>query len=422
MTAMETMVDPTDPDEHRRYIHMTMNAMCPPRSYPRVLGYENASKGADLAAARKAPFRQDLMSAPFELANRVPNLPPAANKYVSVYGFPDGHPKDGHPPMVDCLWFDFDVDKEGDWAETIEPLLDAMSQVAADLLADHVDRPWRVVLSGYRGIHVYLDFRAISLDVPVPAYKEGLAVAHETVLEQLNDRTVFDLTAFFDKDAHDLARLTRIPNTLHPEASDRFGEARFAVPVDLDELVALTPDGYAELTRRPRLVESWTREQSTFARTHVMAAIERADRNMDPNVTEVQSVESDSHVSVSGARTWYESEWQTADFGRVLDPENRWRFEKWPCLLAWPDRDDQFDLRGDSHNMEMWVMSRLIQYKVPYHRIVEYIEDLNHPKYSYEETTDMLDSLISLGYGINCPAPGHYWIEGGPFVCEACRY
>lgn len=415
------MTDPMDHDEHRRFIHLTLNAMCPPISYPRYIGYENAPFDATYQEAMKSQFILDPMVEPRELATRVQSIPPASNKYVTVFGCPEGHPSDGHIPMVDCLWFDFDVDKGADdWAAEIEPLLDALSQVASSLVSDKREEYWRVVLSGHRGVHLYLDFESIELDVPKAAYERGLKKVHESVVDSLDELTVFPLRDYFDKDGSNLSALVRVPNTLHPGATERFEEPRFAVPVDMDELIALTPERYAELVSAPRLVDSWTRTPSPFARTNVLAAIQEADRNMDENLDTVYS--RDNPIGVSNAKEWYEENWQTKDFGRVLDDENRWRFDKWPCLLAWPDRDDQFDYRRESHNMEFWVMARLIQYRVPYERIVEYIKDMEHPRYSRWKTTKMLDNLINNRVGIDRPAPAHSHIEGTRYVCDECNY
>jgi len=176
-----------------------------------------------------------------------PDNPP----YVSVYGFPNGHPKDGHVPAIDTLFIDFDIPASGSyrsnnpnidaWKRDMSALLTRVRAVCKMLLREGRAKNFRAALSGHKGVHLYLDFPAIeTADDTLGQAKVGLGQYSQRLLEYLQHETRMDLEDWIDVDSRDMARLCRLPNTIHSGAASAFNEDRYCVPVSISELSQIT--------------------------------------------------------------------------------------------------------------------------------------------------------------------------------------
>ena len=162
--------------------------------------------------------------------------------YYSVYSFPRGHSQDGKIPKVDCIFIDLDVEgddydpKNGDtdfdaWRRDMSALLARARMIAKAIIDGGEQQHFRVVLSGHKGLHLYLDFPTVSPENgDFLQFKNGLKSYGEQVMSWLDSTAGgVNIDPWIDVDASDLGRLARHPNTIHHGAA--YEDATSCVPV-----------------------------------------------------------------------------------------------------------------------------------------------------------------------------------------------
>lgn len=323
--------------------------------------------------------------------------------YISVYSFPRGHTKNGAVPHIDTLFFDWDIPQSGkygrpsgpdeadllSWYADMKPLLSVLSDVAELLIELGHDKYARFALSGHKGVHLFLDFVALRHDLgSIHQYKKGMVAFVADYVERLEAELGYSVDTYLDVDSSDLGRLTRLPNTIHEEATRNFGEPRYCVPVTAEEVVGLTPGEYIRLTQSPRLVpEASRRVTSSVMSTRLSAYIDRASSNVEVNrsfssyrrTTEEYDRDADTDLSLIGP---------TRSVQQILSRK--------PGMWEFRTRSDAFDHGAQSHYFEFAVILEMILHRVPVNLILRYFEDI--PRYDEQFTRNRISEIISVGY------------------------
>ena len=316
--------------------------------------------------------------------------------YVSVYSFPNGHTSESRKnvPLIDTLMFDLDFEGSKDapvteWARDMSALLVRTRMIATALIEADRDQYWRASLSGHKGIHLYLDFPALDRKEGtahqfrngVKNYTDGLidTIKNETGLNSLDE--YIDVVS-----GKDFARLTRLPNTVHEGATERFGETRFCVPVTIEELSEITVKKYINLTRRPRRVpEKCHREPNQFVHDRLVREIHAASDS--PVLT------SNSITATSNPKRVKEYRDEVANDCVTLD---RLKIHLRDCCWNFYERDDRFAHGQQSHIMELNCIAEMVAKNAPIDVILEFFsvdEDFNE---AY--TRGKIEDVISYGY------------------------
>ena len=318
--------------------------------------------------------------------------------FVSVYGFPNGHPKDGHVPAIDTLFIDFDIPSSGEyrsqkpdmdaWRRDMSKLLTRVRAVCKMLVREGRANNFRASLSGHKGVHLYLDFPEIDIgDDTLGQAKAGMGEYSDNLLEYLQSETRMDLTEWIDVDSSDMARLCRLPNVIHPGASRAFNEDRYCVPVSIRELATIRPGEYIELTQEPRPVpESCRRSPSEKAGNVIAQYIQNASvsnyrrsrsggSTYDPQAIEAYKDEQNDRITID-------------DLGFLASQK--------PCITAFREREDMFNYGSESHHMELNVIGFLVSRNVPIDVIQEYFAVV--PEYDEEETLKQIHTVIARDY------------------------
>jgi hypothetical protein len=226
--------------------------------------------------------------------------------FLSVYAFPNQeHPSEGGNPPIDTLFMDFDVENErfselrkaweiGDI--TILPELLALrtnllnevlqqARTLVDYLVKRGIQP-RILLSGFKGVHVFVDFPAVQFC--------SVAMAKQ-MLSKLTEQLKAETSVAFDPMViGDVSRLCRIPNTLHFDASKLLERSQFAVPVTVGVLMSLTAEGYDQLCSVPRPIPISRKESN-----EVLAMLTRIEQDMNLDevaVTQMSSVKNSDRL------------------------------------------------------------------------------------------------------------------------------
>lgn len=280
--------------------------------------------------------------------------------HISVYGFPNGHPKDGNVPVVDTFFIDFDIPSDGEyrgsnpdpqaWYRDMSALLTRVRAVANRLVQEGRDKHFRAALSGHKGVHLFLDFDPIDLpDASVGQYQSGMLGYLNSLLSYLEGETGLSLEKWLDVDSSDLSKLCRLPNTIHPSATNAFGEDRYCVPVSMKELRTIKPADYVNLTRSPRMVdESYARFPSEKAHDVLKHFIlDASSRNRGPSKTVDRN-----------ARSIKEYEQEAND---NIDLEDvAFLTSNKPCVWKFHQREDKFNHGAASHAMELNAIAHLV--------------------------------------------------------------
>lgn len=293
--------------------------------------------------------------------------------YVSVYGFPYGHPKRQKVPAIDTMFIDFDIPRNGlyrgenignraAWEHDMTALLRRIRAVAKSLIALDKEHYWRGALSGHKGVHLYLDFEPIDpMNGTFDQFKHGLGSFAESMLSELERQTGLDLEPWADVTSADLARLTRLPNTIHEAATAAFREERYCVPVSIEELSRITPQRYAELTSEPRLVPA--------------AALRCPSQKASEVLTQYVRHSTTRQVMRGGVR---KSRISLKDYdehaNHDIELEDLPFIFKWKkCLWYFRERDDLWDHGIESHLMELAAITELVNHNVPVGVIEEFL-------------------------------------------------
>lgn len=341
--------------------------------------------------------------------------------FVSVYSFPDGHTKEGNVPHIDTLFIDFDIEGReyvsgsGDraaWQRDLSFLLVRVGMVAETLL-DNGATGWRAALSGHKGVHLFLDFPAVSSNAG--EFEDFIAGVNEYARELtstlIEESGVSDLSGYIDVTSADLGRLCRVPNTLHGGATESFGEERYCVPVALGELTDMTPWRYEELTRQPQPLPVATREENENAGD----IVERHVLNATPGV--FAEGKQPSYADYTRYREYInEVQNPSIELGDVkLLTSDR------PCVWDYHLREDKFQHGYQSHYMEMFCIRELQEKNVPVKTMKAFFA--NAPEYDEAWTENRIKQVLSYGYNrfnvisILEKAPEF----ANPDGCEICR-
>ena len=318
--------------------------------------------------------------------------------FISVYSFPDGHTKDGKIPRIDRLFIDLDVPDTGDyrgntrgdptaaWVRDMSKLLVRARKVARFILKTHSPESWQVVLSGHKGIHIDLAFPPISAsNGDFTQFINGINAYSNSLKEYIIEATgLDDLDEYIDVDSSDLGRMRRVPNTKHLGASKAFGEDRFCVPITLEELSTLRPADYIELTRSRRELD--------------------ARFNPTPNPKAAEVLTQRIRNASSATRTTTTSTYDKRRVDQYKENENEnigvddldFVMSDRPCIMAFGDRTDAFAHRSQSHMMEMFIITNMMEKNVPIETMVEFFRGL--PDFDEAYTRDRIETYISLDY------------------------
>ncbi len=315
--------------------------------------------------------------------------------FISVYGFPNGHPKDGDVPAIDTLFIDFDIPKGGEyrstnpdpqaWYRDMSGLLTRVREVARLLVKADSANHFRAALSGHKGVHLYLDFPAIdSTEGTIGQFKVGTKRYADELVEYLEDSTRLDLEAWVDVDSSDMARLCRMPNTKHYGASSAFDEDRYCVPVSVRELAEITPNKYVKLTRQPRPVpEGCTRVPN-----------KKAGRIITQYIRE--SVARPKNIAGSTYDPAAIKEYEKEANDRITLEDVPFLTSNTPCIWSFRERDDMFNHGAASHSMELNVIACLVGLKIPIDVIVEYFSDSDD--FAEDYTRQQVETVIARNY------------------------
>lgn len=342
--------------------------------------------------------------------------------YVSVYSFPRGHSSEGEVPRVDTLMFDFDLPGkvyQGDgnralWRVEMDGLLAVVRRLVTHLVEEGLEANWRFSLSGHKGVHLYLDFEPVSHHHGnLQQFKRGLAEYAENLMEYLNDATGTDLDPWLDVDSTDMGRLTRMPNTLHTAATNAFGDDRYCVPVTASELMDLDPEGYEALVSRPRrLPDEIRRVPSQKAASRIATHVQTARGGNGSASDGASHVGNLTKDQIGGILADYDEDTSNPAYQTVNDI---WLFvEDKPCIRAFYDRDDQFDYGNQSHVMELFVLTKLVNMDVPSDVMLAFFEEMD----GFDEwaTKRQLAQIILRHYSeFNCQK---IWNDASRFCLE----
>lgn len=336
--------------------------------------------------------------------------------YISTYGFPSGHPKDGNVPAIDCLFVDFDIPNDGEyrsrnpdpsaWYRDMSALLTRVREVCRLLVREGRDHHFRAALSGHKGVHLYLDFPVLNpMMGTVGQFKVGLAKYADELIAYFESETGLDLQDWVDVDSSDLARLCRLPNTLHPTATQAFDEDRYCVPVSVRELATIKPNEYVTLTRDVRPVPDGCRRSPNEKAAGILTQYIRgakADTSFsgsryDPKA--VKQYDEDANDSI-----------ELSDIPLLTSNK--------PCIWAFRERDDKFNHGAASHAMELNVIAHLVERRVPVPVILEYFS--NSEDYDEDYTREQVNTVIAHQYHeFRCET---IWQQAPQFCLEGdCR-
>lgn len=316
--------------------------------------------------------------------------------YYSVYSFPRGHSRDGNVPKVDCIFIDLDV--EGDnydpnndetdfdaWQRDMSALLARARMIANAILDAGEEEHYRVVLSGHKGLHLYLDFPTIAPNNGgFQQFKNGLKSYGESVMKWLDSTAGgVNIDRWVDVDASDLGRLARHPNTIHHGAAYD-DETRWCVPITMAELSELTVEDYLRFTEGPRWIEGYQRNPSDTAGEKVVQAIREASTG--------HSGGNGSSQPDPAALSEYE---ETVNDEIELEDISFLTSNK-PCIEAFRQRDDAYGHGSASHTMEISIMARFVELGVPRSVMHEFFAEI--PRYEEAQTNEEIDRIISRKY------------------------
>jgi hypothetical protein len=321
--------------------------------------------------------------------------------YYSVYSFPRGHSRDGNIPKVDCIFIDLDVEGDydpnagstdfGAWRRDMSALLARARMIADAIIEGEREQYFRVVLSGHKGLHIYLDFPTIApTNGDFGQFKNGLKSYGEQVMSWLDSTAGgVNIEPWVDVDASDLGRLARHPNTIHHGAAYD-DTTRWCVPITVAELSELKVDDYLTLTEGPRWPDGYSKNPSTAAGDKVVQSI-RSARSSTRNAGGRGSTFDKAAVEQ------YDEE---ANDGIELEDIAFLTSNK-PCIEAFRQRDDAFDHGNASHTMEISIIANFVEMSVPRSVIHDYFADIQ----GYEEgyTDEQIDKIIGRQYKeFNC--------------------
>ena len=338
--------------------------------------------------------------------------------FVSVYSFPRGHTSESgeNIPCIDTLMFDLDFEggagssTEG-WARDMSALLVRTRMISKALIEAGMDKYWRASLSGHKGVHLYLDFPALDHREGTEAqFRNGFRNYTNDLIDVLIEETGLNsLDEYIDvSSGKDLARLTRLPNTIHESATERFGETRFCVPVSIKELAEIKPADYIALTRRPRpLPDDCKRVPNQ--RVHDILVQEVRVASDSTNRRRYSSgTRDDSRIEEYEEQA---NDAVTLDRAKLL-------LSRKPCIWAFRESGEMFKKGAESHIMELNCMAALMNLNAPIETIVDFFN--TDDRFSEDETRNKVEDIIAYNYSeFDCETI----LEDAPSFClkEGCN-
>lgn len=314
--------------------------------------------------------------------------------FISTYSFPRGHTKDDGIPTINTLFIDFDFD-EGDyvrgsgnreaWRRDMSKLLVRARKVASVIEDSNRAHGWRASLSGHKGIHLFVDFPALSSELgEFSDYVAGLNDYATSLVDDFAEETGLDsLRKYVDVTSSDLGRLCRVPNTIHGGATESFGETRFCVPITLNELSHLTPERYEELTREPQEVPWLDREPIGDVGEIIAQHVQTANPTPSYKTSSGSSVVDWSRVAEYKEKS---NDDLTLDDVRLLTSDM-------PCVWEFHKREDKYDYGNQSHEMETHCIAKLLDGNFPIDVIKAFLS--TSPKYDERYTEERIEELIA---------------------------
>jgi len=325
----------------------------------------------------------------------------ARDAFISVYAFPgQQHPKEGGNPPVSTIFIDLDLESpefselRSRWEHGDETIVDKLLALRKTLMTDVLRQAKalvgylkmqniqpRILLSGFKGIHLFLDLPCVqfsSLEVAKYTIKGFLDEARNKVAKETGVEVAFDTSVIGD-----LSRICRIPNTVHNRATKLLGRPQYAVPVTIEELMSLTPEGYDELCSSPRYI-SVTRSESH----EVLVLLTKIAEDMD--LDEVGVTPKGSVKDAERLET-YEHECTR----EVLTDEDFKDLKIRPCFKR--VRRDRISLDGSGgHLMRIGAVMELATQELSIPSIVRWFDFC--ADYDPAKTEAAVKSLISRGY------------------------
>lgn len=309
---------------------------------------------------------------------------------MSVYSFPDGHTSDEgeNIPKIDTLMFDLDFDGDSDsspetWMRDMSELLTRSRMIAKALLETGFAKYWRASLSGHKGIHLYLDFNEVKHENGSEAqFRGGMRNYTSDVVDGLiEDTGLSDLDEYIDvSSGRDLARLTRLPNTVHEKATRRFGELRYCVPVTIKELSKIRPQHYIKLTRKQRPIKDSMRRFNNERATEVLSK-------------DIQLATGSGEMSASGSYDPQRIEEYKEDSNEKLDLDTLlFHLKRKPCLLDFRESEEMFSNGQESHIMELNAIAAMSEMDTPIDTMVEFfnVNDDFDEAYTREKVKELI--------------------------------
>lgn len=378
---------------------------------------ETAQVWAPMLSPRRVTKHQTWANSVDQLLDELEALPETEPGYVSVYSFPEGHSSGGGVPTIDTLFIDLDIPKDGTfgrpdaseadshaWEADMYDLLAVVRPLAETLCEAGLDGSLRAALSGYKGIHLYVDFAPLAPDLgPQENYKLGLAQYSADFIRELSEKAAVSVEDYFDVDSSDLARLTRMPNTLHEKATAAFGEPRYCVPVTIAELAELTPERYVELTRSPRFPAN-SRVESRKAHDTLTQYVAQAVGD------EVGSGPRRQIVVDLGKWDREANQITVDDVDFLLSNK--------PCLRSFVTRPDCYLYGDESHQAKLALLIELAVRKTPVETVLAYFD--RTPNHDRLQTKLEFQNVIRYQYS---PFRHETLWRKAPAFCDAdgCR-
>lgn len=360
-----------------------------------------------------------------ELLHNLKNVNGTCPGYVSTYSFPDGHPTDnsGNLPKFDTLMidFDFDFNKEefdySEWKRKLGDLLTRIRMVSKELVDQGFDKYWRASLSGYKGVHLYLDFPPLDKDLGTPKqYKNGMDSFTQGIINGLkNESGIDDLEDYIDvSSGWDFSRLTRLPNTIHEKATKQFNETRYCVPVSIEELKNIGIKEYVALTKSKREVPE------KCERFPNLSTKKKAEKEIK---TATKTVREEHSPSIKSEELFDNYVDDVVNENVTLD-DVRFLLKRKPCIWEFSQNPDKFNQGNSSHIMEMQCIMAMQSIGAPLDVMHEFFEEHPnreiHPQYDQEETSKRIKEVLSRDYQeFNCSTV----LEDAPQFClkQGCK-
>jgi len=357
---------------------------------------ENTHEAAAIwtdAYPRRVTKRQVWAYSPQELLAEISKVEGAEPGYVSLYSFPNGHTKDNAIPRIDTLFLDFDIpdgaEESDDWEHELSKLLVRARRLAQIIIQEGNPEHWRVTLSGNKGIHLFHDFPEISKKQGTfGQFLNGVNKYANSLTSRFTELTgIGDLDSYIDASVTgDLGRLTRLPNTIHEKATEAHGETRYCVPATIEELAELRVGDYIRLTRSTRPVpDSCKRNPNQAAHDALVqyirnAPVERSPTSRQPTVYD--------NTRIQDYKKYANEEIDVEDLDFVM--------QKRPCVKRFLRDEERFNHGGQSHVMEMKVITELLAEQVPIDTIVDAFDEASiDDSFSRQKTYSTIERYIS---------------------------